>query len=123
MHAELDCKEEDVESCQVSTGYLPTSSASLLCDPGAYWWPPAYSTWGPTIVSFSFFHNLLFLAVFRVLNFQSRFETPNGDSMPKLRPWEVETPIYPNGAHSFGTSSPRVKFLDVYGFPLFLNRK
>ena len=37
----------------------------------------------------------------------------NGDSMPKLRPREVETPIYPNGAHSFGDSSPRVRFLDV----------
>ena len=35
----------------------------------------------------------------------------NGDSMPKLRPWEVETPIYLNGAHSFGASSPRVRFL------------
>ena len=23
-------------------------------DPGGYWWPPAYSTWGPTIVSFIF---------------------------------------------------------------------
>ena len=33
--------------------------------------------------------------------------------MPKLCPWEVETPIYPNGAYSFGTSSPRVRFLDV----------
>ena len=47
----------------------------------------------------------------------------NRDSMPKLRPWEVETPIYPNGAHSFGASSPRVMFLDVYGSPLFLNHK
>ena len=37
----------------------------------------------------------------------------NRDSMPKLRPWEVETPIYPNGAHSFGASSPRIRFLDV----------
>ena len=37
----------------------------------------------------------------------------NGDCMPKLRPWEVETPIYPNGAHSIGTSSPRVRLLDV----------
>ena len=37
----------------------------------------------------------------------------NGDSMPKLRPREVETPIYPNGAHSFGASSPRVRFLEV----------
>ena len=37
----------------------------------------------------------------------------NRDSMPKLRPWEVETPIYPNGAHSFGASSPRVRVLVV----------
>ena len=37
----------------------------------------------------------------------------NGDRMPKLRPWEVETPIYPNTAHSFGASSPRVRVLDV----------
>ena len=25
--------------------------------------------------------------------------------MPKLRPWEVETLIYPNGTHGFGASS------------------
>ena len=37
----------------------------------------------------------------------------NEDRMPKLRPREVETPIYPNGAHSFGASSPRVRVLDV----------
>ena len=37
----------------------------------------------------------------------------NRDRMPKLRPREVETPIYPNGAHSFGASSPRVRCLDV----------
>ena len=37
----------------------------------------------------------------------------NGDQMPKLRPWEVETSIYPNEAHSFGASSPRVRVLDV----------
>ena len=47
----------------------------------------------------------------------------NGDRMPKLRPRKVETPIYPNGAHNFGASSPRVKFLDVWSFPLFLNNK
>ena len=47
----------------------------------------------------------------------------NRDRMPKLCPWEVETPIYPNGAYSFGASSPRVKVLDVLGFPLFLNNK
>ena len=39
--------------------------------------------------------------------------TSNGDHMPKLRPWEVETPIYPNKAHNFGASSPRVRVLDV----------
>ena len=49
--------------------------------------------------------------------------TSNGDHMPKLRPWEVETPIYPNVAHSFGASSPRVRVLNVQGFPLFLNNK
>ena len=37
----------------------------------------------------------------------------NGDHMPNLRPQEVETPIYPNGAHSFGASSPGVRVLDV----------
>ena len=35
----------------------------------------------------------------------------NEDHMPKLRPREVDVLIYPNRAHSFGTSSPR--FLDV----------
>ena len=37
----------------------------------------------------------------------------NEASMPKLQPREVETPIYTNGAHSFGASSPTVRFLDV----------
>jgi hypothetical protein len=41
--------------------------------------------------------------------------------MPKLRPREVDVPTYPNGAHNLGVSSPRVRSLDVYGFPLFLN--
>ena len=105
----------------------------------------------PSILSiFKFHHNLLFLVVFRVLNFRSHFEAlndifwenreqhgsmdrcfsfqiysshidlsnevwyaPNKDRMPKLRPREVETPIYPNEAHSFGASSPKVRFLDV----------
>ena len=80
--------------------------------------------------------SLLFLAVFWVLNFRSRFEAlndvflgiwgnmgpwthvasqsgstridlsnellyaSNGDRMPKLRPREIDVPIYPNGAHS-----------------------
>ena len=47
----------------------------------------------------------------------------NIDRMPKLRPREIETPIYPNETHSFGTSSPRVRILDVSGFTLFLNNK
>jgi len=83
------------------------------------------------------YHSLLFLAVFRVLNFQSCFEAlndvfweiwgqhgsmdrcfptqrcsaridlsnellnaSNGDRMPKLRPREIDVPIYPNGAHN-----------------------
>jgi hypothetical protein len=37
----------------------------------------------------------------------------NGDHMPKLRPQEVDVPTYPNGAHSLGVSSPRVRSLDV----------
>ena len=108
---------------------------------------------GPPPLSLSVFqfrYNLLFLAVFRVLNFPSRFEAlndvfwenreqhgsidqcfsfkicspriylsnevwyaSNGDRIAKLRPWEVETPIYPNGAHSFGASSPRVRVFAV----------
>ena len=47
----------------------------------------------------------------------------NEDRMPKLHLQEVETPIYPNGTHSFGASSPRVRFLDVSSFTLFLNNK
>ena len=52
-------------------------------DPGGYWWLPAYSTWTPNTVSFSVSvslivaQNLLFLAVFRVLNFWNRFEALN----------------------------------------------
>ena len=113
--------------------------------------PPIPLVAPPLSISvFQFRHSLLFLAVFRVLNFWSRFEAlndvfwengeqhgsmdrcclfqicspwidlsnevwyvSNGDRMPKLRPWEVETPIYPNGAHSFGASSPRVRVLAV----------
>jgi hypothetical protein len=101
----------------------------------------------PLLLSvFQFPHSLLFLAVFWVLNFQSRFEAlnffgktstcffdvshikscipqidisnevlsmSNRDRMPKLRPREVDVPIYPNGAHSLGVSSPRVRSLDV----------
>ena len=45
--------------------------------------------------------------------------TSNGDQMPKLHPWEVETPIYPNGTQVFGASSPRVRFLMFQFFHCF----
>ena len=71
------------------------------------------------------------MAAFRVLNYISHFEAldisnevlfmSNIDGITKLRPGEFLIPIYPIGAHSFGASSPRVRFLDVYGFPFFLN--
>ena len=37
----------------------------------------------------------------------------NGSHMPNLHPWEVDVPFYPNEAHSFGASSPRVRVFDV----------
>jgi hypothetical protein len=37
----------------------------------------------------------------------------NEDRMPKLHPREVDVPTYPNGAHSLGVSSSRVRPLDV----------
>jgi hypothetical protein len=37
----------------------------------------------------------------------------NEDHIPKLRPWEIDVPTYPNGAHSLGVSSPRVRALDI----------
>ena len=37
----------------------------------------------------------------------------NGNSMSKLRPQEIDVPIYPKGAHIFDVSSPRVRILDV----------
>ena len=39
--------------------------------------------------------------------------TSNGGCMPNLHPREVETPICPNETHSFGTSCPTIRFLDV----------
>ena len=41
------------------------------------------------------------------------WNTSNRDRMPKLRPREVDVPIYPNEAHSLVVSSPRVRSLDV----------
>ena len=47
----------------------------------------------------------------------------NGDRMPKLRPREIDVPIYPKRGPQFGVSSSRVRFWNVKGFPLFLNNK
>ena len=50
-----------------------------LNDLGGYWWPPTYSTWGPTIFSFSFSVSaqLTTFSIFRVLNFRSHFKALN----------------------------------------------
>ena len=55
---------------------------SFDTDPGGYWWPPTYSIWTPTIVSFSFPVSLIvaqftIFGSFRVLNFRIRFEALN----------------------------------------------
>ena len=34
----------------------------------------------------------------------------NGNRMPKLQPWEVDVPIYPNGAHSLALHLLRLGF-------------
>ena len=118
-------------------------SRSFINDPTGYWWPPAYSTWTPTIVSFSFSVSLI-VAQFTIFGSFSGPELPepfwgpkrrfwasnlwriwfrngidipcqqcspqidifndvscasNGDSMPKLRPLEIDVPIYPDEAH------------------------
>jgi hypothetical protein len=44
--------------------------------------------------------------------------------MQKLRPREINVLTYPNGAHmNFGASSPRVRFLDIYGFSIHVYHK
>jgi hypothetical protein len=44
--------------------------------------------------------------------------------MQKLRPREINVLTYPNGAHmNFDASSPRVRFLDVYGFGIHVYDK
>ena len=58
------------------------ASSKSCFDPGGYWWPPTYSTWTPTIVSFNFLVSLIVaqftvFGSFRVLNFRSRFEALN----------------------------------------------
>ena len=44
-------------------------------DPGGYWWPPAYSTWTPTIFSFNFPVSLI-VAQFTIFGSFSRVELP-----------------------------------------------
>ena len=66
-------------------------------DPGGYWCPPTYSTWTPTIVSFSFPVSLIvaqftIFGSFRVLNFRSRFETLN-DVFLASNGWENMSPF------------------------------
>ena len=51
--------------------------------PGGYWWPPAYSTWGPTIVSFIF----LVLAQLTIFSNFSGPELPELFWGPKRRFW------------------------------------
>ena len=44
--------------------------------------------------------------------------------MKKLRPQKVDVLTYPNGTHTtFGSSSPRVRFLDVQGFGIHVYYK
>ena len=61
---------------------LPFHISSDSSDPRGYWWPPTYSTWTPTIISFSFLVSLIVaqFTIFgscRVLNFWSHFEALN----------------------------------------------
>jgi hypothetical protein len=50
--------------------------------------------------------------------FPTSYHTPKTEIVCKsYDPREVDVLTYPNGAHmTFGASSPRVRFLDVYDF-------
>ena len=56
----------------------------VLLIQGGYWWPPAYSTWTPTIVSFSFSISL-FVAQFTIFGSFSGPELPKPFWDPKRR--------------------------------------
>jgi hypothetical protein len=58
-------------------------SANLASDPGGYRWPPPFPAGSKQL--FGNFGNLLFLAVFQVLNFRSRFEALNDVFLGMLR--------------------------------------
>ena len=56
------------------------------------------------------------------------FETRYYDTQTKIicqnyNPGKLVVQLIPTRPQSFGASSPRVRFLDVYGFSLFLNNK
>ena len=62
--------------------FLEADDDGKVNDPGGYWWPLTYSSWTPTIVSFSFLVSLIIaqftiFSSFRVLNFRSHFEALN----------------------------------------------
>lgn len=133
-------------------------------DPGGCWWPPSYSTWIPTTVSFIFLVSVfvaqfIIFGNFQVLNFQSSFEALNDVFLENwgqrgyfivvghskfvfliylfLRRYCVcQTEIvcqnykpkklmyqFTQTCPQFSISFLRVRFLDVYGFLLFLNHK
>ena len=124
-------------SWRISTQWgplLPKEGGMIQVDIGGH--PPIPFGPAPSILAgFQIQHNLLFLVGFsgpelpkqhgsmdqcfsfkictpRIDISNELFHASNGGRMPKLRPREVEPPIYPNGARSFGTSSPRVRFLE-----------
>ena len=77
LHVPLRPKAATLSSDTTLSRPHPSTS-----DPGGYWWPPTYSTWTPTIVSFSFSVSLIvaqftIFGSFRVLNFWSHFEALN----------------------------------------------
>jgi hypothetical protein len=57
-----------VVGSQVASTGVVSFHCTNTSDPGGYWWPPTYSTWTPTIVSFNF---LVFLIVAQFTIFPS----------------------------------------------------
>ena len=68
------------KSCK--KGMMEKKHQQKLDDLGGYWWPPTYSSWTPTTISFSFLVSLIvaqftIFGSFQVLNFRSHFEALN----------------------------------------------
>jgi hypothetical protein len=55
LKEEVYMEQPDGFQVQEVEQYVYRLKKALYGDPGGYWWPPAYSTWTHTIVSFSFF--------------------------------------------------------------------